>query len=274
MNSKDLGKSLGVVTLVALCTMALAAPLAQAATPAPEFTRFAGCPDPKTENPQVEACLRALISGGNIKFGSQNAPITSPITLTGGTNLEFKDFSFNSKGGMRPVKQQVPADVLGLTGLTRLVGNLNPDQRKLYAVTELTAPPEVFGEIVLSLKIHLINPMLGNNCYVGTNSAPIVMHLTTKTTNPPPPNRPISGKEPEFSYDSPTEVISLKGGKYVDNSFSAPGASGCTLKLLGFPPVSIDNAVDKASGLPSAPGRNEAFFNIDTEVAEPTRVYP
>jgi hypothetical protein len=273
MKSKYLGKVLGAGA-VAMLLVAMFASMAHAATPKTGYTQFAGCPDPKTEalGKGVEACVRSEVKSGNFKMGSKNVPIEKPIVVSGGTNIEFENFVYNSKGGMPPVKQKVPGGVIGLTGLTWLAEFLGIEALTLYAATELAGQPVLHGVslIDLPIKVHLINSALGNNCYVG----PINLHLTVGTTNPPPPNKPITGKEPSLEFDEKTEIIHLPNGKYVDNSFSAPGASGCVLTLFGFIPISINGLVNSQSGLPAAAGTNETIQNIDTEIAEPSVVYP
>jgi hypothetical protein len=97
--------------------------------------------------------------------------------------------------------------------------------------------------------VHLENAVLGKNCYVGSNSNPILLNLTTGTTSPPPPNEPISGHGPtSFEETEEPAIAYLKGSQYVDNSFAAPGASGCVLTLFGFLPISINGLVNTQSG--------------------------
>lgn len=259
--------------IAALAALALAAPLAQATAPAKGYEAFAGCPSP-SENPEIAACIRSVIKSGNFKIGNKNVPITNPMTLSGGVNGELAGFAANSKGGLSPVKQQVPGGVIGLTGLDWLVNFLSLEGLKLYAVTELVGQPVVGQGITLPIRVHLINPVLGNNCYVGSPSSPINLNLIEGTTSPPPPNKPISGKEPEFSIDEASEILTFKNGTFVDNSFSAPGANGCVLTLFGFIPISINGLVNATSGLPAAAGTNETVQKIDIEIAPSYRVYP
>jgi hypothetical protein len=259
---------------VAAMSVALLVPAAQAKKPAPPYERFAGCPS-LAENSEVIACMRSVVKGGHFQMGSKDVPISNPIPLTGGVTFGLEHFFYNSEGGLAPVKQEVPGGVIGLTGLDWLVNFLNAEALKLYAVTELAGTPVLgFTEITLPIKVHLINPVLGNKCYVGTNSNPITLHLTVETTDPPPPNEPISGKVFETSVDPETEIISLKNGVYVDNSFAAPGASGCVLTLLGLIPVNIDGLVNSQAGLPSPAGTNETVQEIDTEFAPVELIYP
>jgi hypothetical protein len=257
----------------AVMALALLVPGATAATPAPGYEQFAGCPSPE-EDPLVEACLNTTVDGGHFQMGSKTVPITNPITINLGGRADGT-YSWNSKGGLRPAKQQVPGGVIGLTGLDWLVNFLSLEALKLYAVTELAGQPKELSPFAatLPIKVRLINPVLGNNCYVGSNSNPIVLNLTTGTTSPPPPNAPITGVVPNL-FIGVGGIIHAENGTYVDNSFAAPGASGCTLTLFGFLPISINGLVNSQSGLPSPAGTNETVQNFDGEVALRSAVYP
>src|SRR5260221_3487090 len=275
--SKQFAKPLALF-VAAIAAIALAAPVAQAATPAPGYGQFAGCPSP-AESPEASDCIRSVTTGGHFQMGSKDVPITNPITLTGGFNPApgKGQVSFSPKGGLAPVKQTVPGGVIGLTGLDWLVNFLKVEQLKLYAVTELAGVPVInFGtlEVSLPIKVHLVNTVLGNSCYVGSASNPIKLNLIIGTTNPPPPNKPITGKEPVLTFTESPEIFHVNGGVFVDNSFAAPGASGCVLTLLGFIPISLNGLVNSQAGLPSAAGHNETIQNVDQELAIQTTVYP
>ncbi len=262
----------------ALMALALIAPAANAAEPAPGYTQFAGCPSPE-ENPNVAICVRNVIDGGHFQMGNKDVPIKNPMTLVGGTDFEFKTFAFNSKGGLSKVKQTVPGGVVGLTGLTWLLEFFGVEALSLHATTELAGTPSVdlFNQPVeLPIKVHLTTPsgVLGKNCYVGSNTNPIKLNLTTFTTSPPPPNVPITGKAPETSFDESLEILHFDNGEFVDNSFAAPGASGCVLTLFGFLPISINGLVNTQSGLPSPAGTNETRQTFDIETTGSELVYP
>jgi hypothetical protein len=276
MRSKHFAKLLGAAG-AAILAIAMLAPLAQAETPAPGYSQFAGCPSPKSEKPEVATCITSKVTGGHFKMGNKDVPITVPFTLSGGINASGENFQYNSKGGLSPAKQKVPGGVIGLTGLTWLAEFLGIEALTLYAQTELAGQPKPagVGEVeLLPIKVHLINGALGNNCYVGSTANPIKLHLITGTTSPPPPNKPISGVFPEITFNEELEILKGTNGKFVDNSFSAPGASGCVLTLFGFIPISINGLVNTASGLPAAAGTNETTQNYTIEVAAANRVYP
>jgi hypothetical protein len=269
MKRKQSAKLLGAA-LAALAAVALMAPLAQAETPAPGYTQFKGCPSPKSEASYISACIRSVITGGYVKMGNKEVPINKTIELSGGTDEFLNNFTASPAGGLQKVKLKVPGGVVGLTGLTWLVEFLGSEALTLYAVTEAAGQPKLNGleNITLPIRIHLENGALGSNCYVGSFSSPIVWHLTTGTSGK------LTGVEPVTSFTEVPEILFAKGGKYVDNTWAAPGANGCVLTLFGFIPISINGLVNTASGLPAAAGTNEAVQNFEAEIAQANRVYP
>lgn len=275
MRSKKTARLLALL-VTAAAAVALLAPAAQGATPKPGYENFAGCPS-KEEVPSVFLCIRSVINSGNFKMGNKDVPITNPITLSGGL-VETETFGHvvaNAKGGMSKSPQKVPGGVIGLTGLTWLLELLGSEALTLYATTEIAGGPQLDPEFNLKLpiKVHLENGVLGKNCYVGSVTNPIVLNLTNGTTNPPPPNTPITGVFPKFQVHPTTNIITQLGGEYVDNAFSAPGASGCTLTLFGFIPISINGLVNSASGLPAAAGTNETRQKFTGELVGREKVY-
>ncbi|HMJ72189.1 MAG TPA: hypothetical protein VK471_02365 [Solirubrobacterales bacterium] len=261
---------------MAVLAVALLAPAAQAREPAPGYSQFAGCPSPE-EKSGLALCLFSNITGGHLQMGTKDVPIENPLTLSGGADENFEGFSYNSKGGLSKTKQKVPGGVIGLTGLTWLLEFFGSDALTLYAETELAGTPTNFtiNSVTIPIKVHLTTPsgVLGSTCYIGSNASPITLKLITGTTSPPPPNKPITGKEPTFSIDGKS-IIHLNNGTYVDNSFSVPGASGCVLKLFGFIPISLNSFVNSQGGLPSPAGKNEAVQNFNLEFVERGLVYP
>lgn len=260
----------------AIMAMAVFVPAAGAATPAPGYTQFKGCPS-IAEFAGSEICIRNEVYGGYFQMGSKNVPIEKPIVLVGGVDAEFGNFVATSQGGLLPAKQKVPGGVIGLTGLTWLLEFLGSEALTLYAETQGAGIPDVnpFEEpLTLKLKVKLINSVLGNNCYVGSVSNPITLNLIVGTTNPPAPNKPITGKAPTFSFDEKTGISKFSNGTFVDNSFSAPGASGCVLTLFGFIPISINGLVNSQSGLPAPAGTNATSQNFNIEAVESELVYP
>ena len=173
--------------------------------------------------------------------------------------------SFGHRAGQKAVRSSIEFCLKnGIEALT------------LYATTELAGNPQPLAEpAYLPIKVHLENStgVLGSSCYVGSSASPIVLNLTTGTTAPPPPNKPITGKTPEVEFDGELEILKLNKGIFVDNSFAAPGANGCVLTLFGFIPISINGLVNSQSGLPSAAGNNETTQNFNNQITSAEMVY-
>lgn len=242
-------------------------------SPAPGYDQFAGCPNPG-QNPAIVTCFHTVFTSGNFQMGKTSIPITHQITYSGGYNGSG-EVDFNVSGGMPLVPQPVPGGIVWLTGLTWLAEVFGSSGLAVYADIELagTPGPPLPETLWLPVKIHLTNKALGENCYIGSNAEPILLDLITGTTSPPPPNEPIAGREPEFSF-TPNEVLDLDNGTYVENSFAVPGANGCVLTVPGHSPISLDGLIDSQSELPAAAGSNSAIFDFDTELVEAAIVYP
>lgn len=121
--------------------------------------------------------------------------------------------------------------------------------------------------VALPLKVKLDNPLLGGSCYLGSSAQPVAPQLTTGTTNPPAPGKPISGNAGKFAFQGCGSIIAISGVSLVDNAFSAPGAAGCG----GLLALLIDPSVDLIAGLPAAAGNNTAILNTEFKAA-PSRI--
>ena len=172
MNSRRIGMLVSALA-AGLMAAALLAPAAPAATPAKGYEQFAGCPSP-TENPNVVLCFVQKIKGGHFQMGSKDVPIVNTQTLSVGLDT-FGNILTSPVGGLSKTKQKVPGGVIGLTGLTWLLEFLGSEALTLYATTEVAGKPSsVFADpVVLPIRVHLENAVLGNNCYVGSFTNPI-----------------------------------------------------------------------------------------------------
>jgi hypothetical protein len=257
-------KILVTAALTALALTAIFASAANAATPAPPYQDFAGCPN-QAEQPFVGECVKYEFTGGHIGFGNREIPITNTIVLRGAIEQETENFLFNNEGGIVPAQQTVPGGLVGLTGykwLDEAVASSN--QLKLHATVELAGNVGSLVEPTLSLpvKIHLENPFLGSGCYVGSNANPISLHLATTT--------PLGEFEEEASRP---EVIKATGGVFTDASYSVPAANGCVLNL-GPIHQSINQVVNSAYSLPAAAGTDSTVLDYSLSGVLQGVVYP
>jgi hypothetical protein len=282
-----------VVALIA--TMALL-PASQAVAsshhPKGEFAPFGECP---LSHPSVTACVFSESNGGFFQVGKKTVQLKNPVILQGG--LEFVEEGGEPKSifvgaenseTLSKTPQPVPGGLLGIeapgwwpTFLKEWFNEtINNGFTGVTATVELAAPAsqiqintfnlltEQGTALSLPVKIKLSNPFLGNNCHIGSNSNPVTIAFTTGETSPPPPNEPIHGAAGIFSANETGTLITLSGGKLVNNSFAAPGANGCG-GLLSF---LIDPFVNSIVGLPSAAGTNTAVLEGKLETAEAAAV--
>jgi hypothetical protein len=265
-----------VAVLGALLTMTAAA---YASGPTGEYAPFSDCP---YETTGVKQCVLSQSSGGEVVIGSSRAPIKSTITLQGGSALNLEtgqEQFFAAKDGKTLSKtgQAVEGGLLDLVPKSDLPEWLWSTYEFFFengltgveAVTELAKPASEIGissgnlvaeegaALTLPVKVHLENPFLGEECYVGSSAHPIYLNLTTGKTSPPKPNSPITGAVGELSLNGAETILSATGYKLVDNAFSAPEATGCGEWWDSW---AITPIVNSKIGLPSASGKNTAIL--------------
>jgi hypothetical protein len=270
---------------IPVLALALASPaFATEHHPTGAFAPFADCP---LSNAAVTQCIVASTTSGQFTIGKKTVPINKTITLQGGTipnetgELTFvaaEDGNTLSKtplavpGGLLGIEapKSWPKELQerfnefinkGLTGVTETTELAGPASAIKLSTTNL-----IFEEGValqLPVKVKLSNPFLGSSCYVGSESNPIVLNLTTGTTSPPAPNKPIKGSAGELKIEEGGALIVLSGGSLVDNAFAAPAATGCG----GFFSFLVDPLVDSILGVPAAAGHNTAILTGKLESA-------
>jgi hypothetical protein len=253
------------------------------ATPKGEFAVFADCPVTT-----ASACIYAQTESGEFVVGKKTVPIEKTITLQGGLseNEETGELSFvAAKDGntLAKVPQKVPGGLAGFVNCTEIKGSglLEKAERAsceaifengvtgVTATTELAAPASQIkinlGNLLtakgtalqLPVKVHLENPLFGSSCYVGSNSSPIVLPLTTGTTSPSAPNKPIKGNPGTLEFNEEGNLLTVKSNSLVNNEFAAPTTNGCG----GLFEFLIGPIVNSSLGVPSAAGHNTAILD-------------
>lgn len=268
-----------IVAVATTAVMLVSAGQAVAASHSPtgEFAPFAECP---LNRSTLEFCIYSESNGGFFQLGSKTVPLKNPVILQGG--LEFdaqaQPHFFGAENGdtLSKTAQPVPGGLLGIEAplwwpkfLRDLFNEtINNGGTGVTATVELAAPATsvvvnplnlftgLGTAISLPVKIKLSNPFLGNNCYVGSNSKPVVIDFITGETSPPPPNEPIKGALGSVVPNEAGTLLTISGGKLVNNSFAAPGATGCG-GLFSF---LVDPFVNSITGLPSPAGTNSAIL--------------
>ncbi len=254
------------------------------ATPKGEYAVFAQCP---THNEEVTGCLVSRSESGHITIGKQEVPIVKTQTLQGGTE--------NIGGGVKRMvgalngetltktPQKVPGGIIGLVECDKITGGgfweklergtceffFENKYTGVEATTELAAPAssvtldlllaeiETGTALTLPIKVKLENPLLGNECYIGSNSNPITLHLTTGTSGS------AKGKFGEAESKAEGGILAVKNNTLVDGTFSAPEATGCG-EFFSF---LLDPIINSKLGLPAASGTNTAVLNNTIELA-------
>ncbi len=221
-----------------------------------EFAKFSDCP---VNTPGVVSCIVSTTTSGEFHLGTKTVPVNTTVLLQGGLKSESPVLVPAADGNtLSKTPLQVPGGIIGI----EILGPL----------TEVTATAELAGPVELNVnnaneghgvgaslpvKVKLGNTALGEECYVGSNTEPVALKLTTGTTSPPPPNTPIKGSTGTATVVGQGKIVEIKGSSLVDNSFAAPGASGCDGLLA---PI-VDAGVDLDTGLPAAAGSNTAILN-------------
>jgi hypothetical protein len=247
-----------------------------------EFTKFQYCP---WKNVEVKKCTYAVTEGGEVIMGSKKVPIVNDVVLQGGFGAANKETKFSKffgategKPTLQPVGQPVPGGLAGLVncpeisnfflrisceitfenGLTGLDSTLElarPASEIKISESNLSRKENV--ALQLPVKVRLENPFLGSNCYVGSESSPIIWNLTSGKTAPPPPNESIGGVAGSILAIEEGLIARLDGNSLVDNAWAAPKASGCG----GIFAFILDPIINSAAGLPAAAGTNTARLN-------------
>jgi hypothetical protein len=286
------GARLGVRGVAILGALGVCASLCVAAPafavehhPKGDFAPFADCP---LSNKALAECVLAETNAGEFTVGKKSVPISKLIKLQGGyienEATELEEFVGAEDGNtLSKTPQTVPGGLLGIVApsfLPKFLQELfnefiNKGITGVTATTELAAPASSIGintenlifehgtALSLPVKIKLENAFLGSSCYIGSNAHPVVIEFTTGTTAPPLPNKPITGKAGTLEFKDEFAIISLTGGRLVNNSYAVPGAEGCG-GILSF---LIDPAINAQLGIPAAAGHNTAILEGKLQTA-------
>jgi hypothetical protein len=284
-----------LATVVALSGLVgVASALAKA--PTGDFVKFSQCPRFTTG---VNLCLYSEVYGGKVTIGKQTVPLNEDgkhvIVLQGGIALNEETFEESFVGALNgetlsKTPQNVPGGLAGLINCTEITGSgllevlarttckttFENGATGVQAVTELARPASEIAiskrnliaeegvGLSLPVKVHLENPLLGSECYVGSSASPIMLNLTTGETSPNPPNTPIHGHIGLIEQKDEFNFIAIPKTILVNNEFSAPAATGCG----GLLALVLNPLVHSKVGLPSPDGHNTAIQ--ETNIFEAT----
>jgi hypothetical protein len=230
-------------------------------------------------------CIAGQIHGGSVKIGNITTPVTEPVSVQfgiwdpqnatpGGDNTtSIEQFT----GGVLPPPAGLSAmvatkpdlipqsltTVLGCPSSDATVENIcqqaaaNPADNQVSALAQGAGQLTNFALFTWTqrVKFKLVNPLLGNNCYIGSDNNPIVLNPQVSLG---PGGQFLIEEDPEPTVHPSTVVLALEGAVAADNTFFAPGVTGCGPG--GSDNIAVDQALDAGAGLPAASGTNSFTF--------------
>ncbi|HEX5705592.1 MAG TPA: hypothetical protein VFX97_20490 [Pyrinomonadaceae bacterium] len=260
-----------VTTAVAAMMFASVAP-ASSHNPTGEFAQFAECP---LNNELVENCVYSVTDGGSFTAGTRTVPLKNPVTLQGGFFGEGQEVTFvGAENGVTLSKtpQPVPGGLLGIvapewwpewlqewfnefinngiTGVTATVEIAGPASG-IFLSTENLLNQEGTA-LGLPAKIKLDNAILGSNCYIGSDEAPVQIDFTSGKSGE------LEGSVGEITFNETFTLITISGGALVNGTFAAPAAEGCG----GIFSFIVDPLVNAILGLPDAEGNSAILEGV------------
>lgn len=247
--------------------------------PSKQFAQFDECP---LSQPTLTECVYAVIESGAFEIGKGDVTIVNPVKLQGGFEGEGQEIKFyGAENGdtLSETSQPVPG---GMTGVNApnwwpqflqdwFNKEIEDGATAVNSTLELTGPSKGLTDINLSTenlllekgialglpaKFHLENPLLGSNCYLGWESAPIQLDFTTKTDGA------LKGDAGAFTFNKAFSIGTIDGSTLVTDSFKVPRAEGCGGIFSFF----IDPLVDSVLGLPADAGKNVAVLRGKLQV--------
>ena len=273
MTSLKRKMALGTMAM-ALVALALApSALAASHNPKGEYAQFKECP---LNRVTITDCIYSVSSSGEFTIGKKTVPLVNPVTLQGGfegSGEEVKFYGAENGDTLSKTPQPVPGGLLGITAPTwwpKFVQDwfnnlINQGFTGVTATVELTGPTKGLTNVKLSTenllfeegvalglpaKIKLSNAILGSNCYIGSEKTPVQLNFTTGTSGA------LKGTAGALTFNPTFTIITISGGKLVDGTYAAPGASGCG----GIFSIFVDPLVNSILGTPSPSGKNKAIL--------------
>jgi hypothetical protein len=267
--------ALGAVFLIPVAALGLA-PSASAITPVPPPTAqtFAQCPVNGHLGPSG-ICIVGVAAQGTIDIGPLDTTFKGPGLVQGGWNqTEGGGDTINWTDALDGQSYSAPRQLLSIPVMT-LIGNPDvtpPADSDVWVESQQAGPmgfdittPDEAGlnpYTVIPLSFHLVNPLLGPDCYIGTVADPITLHLTTGTSGA------LAGSLGTLQVGplGKGDYIQTVGTEVVDNTFTVPAATGCGTDGVW------DSAITSMEGA-NAPGSNTVILygNFDLAAASNIR---
>ena len=257
------------------------------------YTPFTDCPilNPlmnESVGGDAVICSDGAVANGSVTLGSITTPVVRPVDVQfGGFDPPNASFGGDWTGGIQQFSGGILPPPAGLSAMLVTKPDLIPESLTTALGCSTTTDPNVqalctkaenFGGKYLDvyalaqtagqltnfglttwtqrLKFKLINPLLGNNCYVGNDNQPIVINPNIQVA---PGGSLEVLPDPHPGKHPSTDVLEITKAIATDTTFTAPGVTGCGPG--GAANISIDNALDAGTGLPAASGVNSLTLN-------------
>jgi hypothetical protein len=263
------GGLIGVLGALVFASSALGA----SHNPKGEYAQFKECP---LNRATITDCIYSVTSNGSFTIGKKTVPIVKPVTLQGGFEGEVPNIKFyGAENGdtLSKTPQPVPGGLLGIVAPSwwpKFIQDWFNEQISngftgVNATVELAGPTKGLTNVYLNtenllfrtgtalglpVKFHLENAILGSNCYIGSAAKPVQIDFTTGKSGK------LEGSAGKFEFNPEFTIITISGGKLVNNTFAAPAASGCGGIFSFF----VDPLVNSILGTPSPSGANSAVL--------------
>ncbi|MBO0884676.1 MAG: hypothetical protein J2P17_30955, partial [Mycobacterium sp.] len=280
--------------IAALATPALASTSAttSAGYPPPKgmYKHFTNCP---LKNEYMHeamangfaACVWGHAPSGSITIGNITTPVTEPVTVQFGfnnpppTGAPFSSFpAYPPLAGFPAITKTKPdlipeslsaelgcatATNATIVSMCQTIAAKGGVYDQVYALAQNASQISDFALFSWTqpMKFKLINPLLGPNCYIGTDSTPVVLHPQLSIG---PGGELFLQLDPDQTDHPGDGVIGISGAIASDTTFSAPGVLGCGPG--GQDSAVVDEALDAAAGLPAASG-NSLTLNGEFDIA-------
>ena len=232
------------------------------------------------------ACTAGLATGGSIKIGNITTSVVENVDVQFGFVIPPGDVNFYPATAVPPLAgtaailstkpDPIPESLttaLGCPSSNATVEKLcqqaqaNPSDNKVSALAQEAGQISNFALLSWTqpVKFRLVNPLLGTHCYIGSDENPVVVNPSLSIG---PGGSLQEATDPAPTVHPDTFVLELIGAVASDNTFSAPGVTGCGPG--GLANVAVDDALDASSGLPAASGANSLTLTGNFDVGATT----
>jgi hypothetical protein len=221
----------------------------------------------------LAACTAGNATGGSITIGNITTPVVQAVNVQFGFFTPPEDVNFFPAPAVPPLAgpsailstkpDPIPESLTQALGCPSSVATVEKIcqqaqarggvYNQVFALAQEAGPITNFNLLSWTqpVKFKLVNPLLGSNCYIGSDETPVVVNPSLSLG----PGGSIQfEQDPAPTVHPDTSVLALNGAVASDSTFSAPGVTGCGPG--GAANVFVDEALDASSGLPAASGNS------------------